>query len=372
MTASLFFALGQVCYYLALVVKPSPYRRLWMVPIVLSTAYFYRYAVQYHTPLEYAYGCGALGQLFVASSYILTTDAQQRLFLKDQKEPAWRLSLLERVKWTIKLTAALRGIGWSHEPTHVLPPPTSTSTTRSEFVVQQIGRLTLDILLYDAIITYARGNPSFAANGYSIAGDGIVWRVVNVLVLGFGGAICIGIPYRIFSILAVSFAISEPREWPPLFGHVHDAYSLRTFWGRSWHQVLRWPGVSHGRFLAYELLHLHRKSKVAYLVQLYTTFAITALIHVGGEYTFLGYWSHRHALRFFLLQPIAITVEEFVIQTGRNLSIQGPWRLLGYLWVLAWLTYTVPGWIEPLLRGGLADTAPSLGIVSRFLAGIKL
>jgi hypothetical protein len=366
MSTALFFGLAQACYFSSLVVKPSPYRPLFMVPIVLGIVLFFRFTMQCHTPLEYIYGCGAAALPIWASSYILLIDVQRELFTRGQKEPAYRLPLLERVKWALKLNGACRCVGWSHEPTRSLPPPISPSVTRVKFVLQEIIRLALDILLYDAFKTYTKRNPSFSASGSSIAEDGIFWRFVNVLVLGLGGAVAIGIPYRLCSILFVSSGISEPIDWTPLFGRFLDAYTLCNFWGRTWHQTMRWIGISHGRFLAYDFFRLQKGSKAAFLVQLYTTFAVSALVHVGGEYPLVGYWTTRHAFRFFLLQPVAVTVETLVLGDGK-MPIRGLWRVLGYLWVLAWFTYTVPEWIDPLLRAGLADAAPTVGIISHFI-----
>ncbi|KAK3338685.1 membrane bound O-acyl transferase family-domain-containing protein, partial [Lasiosphaeria hispida] len=31
----------------------------------------------------------------------------------------------------------------------------------------------------------------------------------------------------------------EPHEWPPLFGSLSEAYSLRRFWGVFWHSLNR-------------------------------------------------------------------------------------------------------------------------------------
>ncbi|KAK2461015.1 hypothetical protein APHAL10511_006956 [Amanita phalloides] len=361
------FALAQSFYFSALVVQPSSYRPLFIVPVALATVYFFQSALQYRTPLEYTYACGALAQIFVASSYILLTDVQRKLFIKGQKKPAHQLPLLERVKWAAKLYTSSRGTRWSHEPTHALPPHPSPSITRSKFLLQEIRTLVWEIVLYEAIVTYAKSSPSFAVNGHSIGEDDMFWRIVNVLGVGFGAIVAIRMVHRMLCIPCVAIGFSEPQDCVPIFGDFRDAYTLRNFWGHVWHQLLRWVGVSHGRFLAYDVFRLKRGSKAAYMVQLYTTFAITAVIHVAGEYSLLGYLTYRHALLFFLLQPVAITFETLVIGVIGKLSIRGPWRLIGHIWVLMWFVYTVPNWIDPLLQRGLAEAAPSFGLLSFYL-----
>lgn len=104
-------------------------------------------------------------------------------------------------------------------------------------------------------------------------------------------------------------------------------------------------------------------------MQVYVAFAVTGLIHVAGEYSLIGYWTYRHALQFFLLQAVAITFEVVVIeQIARKLSIRGLlWQCIGYLWVIMWFANTVPNLVDPLLHEGLAETAPSFGILSTFV-----
>ena len=225
------FTLTQLIYFCALVVKPSPYRPLFMLPVTLATIYFFRSTLQYHSPLEYSYASGALVQFISASNYILVTDVQRKLFKKGQKEPAHRLPLLDRIKWAVELYFNRRGTGWSFEPTHALPPLPLPSITRTKFVMQELRALALDVAWYEVLMTYTRSNPSFAVNGYSLGADGIFWRTANVLAVGTTAIVSIRAPYRVLSILCVLTGISEPQDWVPLFGNLYDAYTLRNFWG---------------------------------------------------------------------------------------------------------------------------------------------
>ncbi|KAF8982154.1 hypothetical protein BDQ17DRAFT_1379057 [Cyathus striatus] len=42
-----------------------------------------------------------------------------------------------------------------------------------------------------------------------------------------------------FSAVFVTLGISDPADWPALFGIWSQTKSVRTFWGKSWHQCLR-------------------------------------------------------------------------------------------------------------------------------------
>jgi hypothetical protein len=107
-------------------------------------------------------------------------------------------------------------------------------------------------------------------------------------------------------------------------------------------------------------------------VQLYTSFAVSAVVHAAGDFALLGYWSSRHGLRFFLLQAVAIQVETIVIERGSRLSVGWPTHVMGYLWVFTWFFFTAPYMLDPPLLGGLAQGSPSLGIFSTLLSVLSL
>lgn len=91
------------------------------------------------------------------------------------------------------------------------------------------------------------------------------------------------------------------------------------------------------------------------------------MIHAGGDYALLGNWSQGRALRFFMLQAVGITIETTVIGIAKWLNIHGSWRIIGYVWVILWFTYTVPDWIDPLHRAGIASETSNFGILNRVL-----
>ena len=88
-----------------------------------------------------------------------------------------------------------------------------------------------------------------------------------------------------------------------------------------------------------------------------------------------------YSLKFFLLQAIVITFEDFVIYITKSLlrqrgiefkleKLDGSWggavlRVIGYCWVTLWFCLTLPVWLdEPNTKGfGRYDRGP----VTRFL-----
>ncbi len=230
-TLQLSIASTQLIYLAALIAKPSPHRRLFIVPIILVVAFFFQFALQNHSFLEYNCACYIVGLLFTASDYIFLTDVQRELFVKGQKEPAFHLSLFERVKWATPLLINPRCIGWSHESTNTLPPRPPPSVTRWKFIFQELGKLARDVVLFEVLTTYIMKTDYFSIHGRSMAADGFFWRMVNMLVYGNYTMISMDMFHRALGILGVLFGFVQPQDWVPLFGSIRDAYSLQRFWG---------------------------------------------------------------------------------------------------------------------------------------------
>ena len=215
----------------ALIVKPSPFRPLFLAPIILGAAYYFQSELRYHSATEYSLAGLVFSQLFIASDYILLTDVQSELFFKGQKEPASRLSLFKRIQWGASLFINHRCVGWSHEPTYALPQRPLPSVTRRKFIFQELRQLAQELILFEVFTTYSSRSGYFLSNGRSMAADGLFWRIVNVLVYGNSAIVSMNIGHRSLGILGVLLGYVEPQEWVPFFGSRRDAYTLQKFWG---------------------------------------------------------------------------------------------------------------------------------------------
>ncbi len=158
------------------------------------------------------------------------------------------------------------------------------------------------------------------------------------------------------SILSVAVGLSEPRDWPPLFGSPRGAYTVRNCWGRVWHQMLRKVSVillhkhvilanmsfchsqlltGHMDFLA-QALCLPKGTFKTYF-KLFGSFAISGLIHYGGDYMLFQNWSGT-SMQFFILQAVAITFEDMVIALAARFGHTQQntvFKFIGYVWVFA-------------------------------------
>ncbi|KAF7360703.1 MBOAT-2 domain-containing protein [Mycena venus] len=208
-------------------------------------------------------------------------------------------------------------------------------------------------ILQDACNLFIRSNPMFHADGPGWTAYGWGWRALAAAVWGFNIYSVMMLGSLLFSAVCVACRISEPEEWPLLFGGPREAYSIRRFWGRAWHQFMRRYVSTHGKYLAQHLLRLPSGGNASAYVQLYTAFLISGLIHYIAETMALDHW-RGGAMPFFMFQACAITVEDFILFAARKAGIRDGWavRAVGYAWTWAWLALTLPGWQESLVHGG--------------------
>ncbi|KIL63504.1 hypothetical protein M378DRAFT_12091 [Amanita muscaria Koide BX008] len=380
-------------YFLALFVKPSPYRRLIFIPIAAVVAYM----MMSTRGADSLPGRGStiasitMPLLFSASDFILLTEVQRELRRKGQTVRADRMEWRARLGWAFGLFSSPRGIGWkSLGSEHA---NRSASNTRWTFVKRQIIKLVVYGIVLDLLRWHDRWNPCYAKDGPSITAFGWAWRSFNMFSWVIQVYIQIDRLYRVVGTLSVLARLSSPEEWPSFFGDLRDAYTVRRFWGRTWHQLLRRILMSHARFVANQGLGLKRGTRKDALVQLYTAFFISGLIHSGIDYSLYGWktvsrcvWclsggsstGSGHggdgvggsgggggAMSFFLRQPVAIILEEAVIEfankafpdvvRSRSRTRRLWWRVLGYLWVLTWFTYCLPMWLDLLIKSGMFE-----------------
>jgi hypothetical protein len=82
--------------------------------------------------------------------------------------------------------------------------------------------------------------------------------------------------------------------------------------------------------------------------QLFTGFGVSAIIHgAANSNCSLSYTIHSPDFRFFILQAVAIFIEDHIIKFARQAGIRDSagWRGIGYIWTVAWLSYTLKDWI---------------------------
>lgn len=115
--------------------------------------------------------------------------------------------------------------------------------SRSAFLLRTSLTTLICTVLVDASGQRIPPSPSDLATVFSPARIPLLTRPDNfasdrlklraLLTLGFWSSIYFfcQAAYGAMAVLAVSLGSSPPKSWPPFFGSVADAYTLRNFWG---------------------------------------------------------------------------------------------------------------------------------------------
>ncbi|KAJ3713261.1 hypothetical protein DFJ43DRAFT_1044001 [Lentinula guzmanii] len=273
--------------------------------------------------MNYIYATSSFCLFFHALDFLAITDTYAELRLVGQMKSPLSMPFLSRFWWSWKLILTPRGIGWTHEPTNVIPPRPK-SQSRISFIISQLPSTIILIFVADAANLLLRSHPGFLPGGPSIAEVGPLMRYMNVLLFASSSFYALQLQYKLFSISVTAIGLSHPEHWPDLMGFWSDAYTIRRLWGRTWHQLMRrWVSAAVRRL-----------------------FSATSKL--------LGRWKSG----FFLSQAVAIMIEDGVIALGKRAGVRdGTFiRSLGYLWTASWFAFCLPIWIDPYFHDGMATS----------------
>ncbi|CAP92705.1 hypothetical protein E8E15_002425 [Penicillium rubens] len=279
-----------------------------------------------------------------------------RIIDSQSPEDTVRLSAPKRLFWALELFSVTRGIGWNWRVAGI--PKSPVSTTRFQFAAAQLLRWTAmyaGLHLVNVTCQVVSSNPNASP---SLPGN---LHIYALIVCGFAITI-----YSHFAILMLPLSAlcvglqvgprswQDIASWPPNFGSVREAYSIRRFWGYTWHQQLRRQAGAPGAYLISLLPDSVTTSKQTSvrLARRYSllmmSFVISGLIHACGTYQVtraLGLpLSDGGEMKYFTLQGMAIIAEDFgcwvlgIDDRGTQPGVMRRW--MGYAITLSWYVWS--------------------------------
>ncbi|OTA92441.1 hypothetical protein M434DRAFT_31826 [Hypoxylon sp. CO27-5] len=286
---------------------------------------------------------------------------------------------LQKSVWTLGAMTNLRGIGWSSE-TRNLPTRIKADEKegRMRFLLLQLVDFCWMFLMVDLVsqlglrlffIDPITGKLYLNSKSLSIRSDDLLWSLARAFVYGSGPYFVTNMQYIAFSIVAVVLGLSRPEDWPPLYGKLCEATTVRKFWSKFWHQMIR-KGITSFSTAFARFLGMKKGSTPYSYVHLWTAFAISGAFHAGSMLILPSpvniTLSERTVgiLLYFLWQALAITLEDFVQWTWRQ--VFGPktpgWStVVGYVWVVCsfWFSLPLAGDVMARIRLGQDPPLPS-------------
>lgn len=159
-----------------------------------------------------------------------------------------------------------------------------------------------------------------------------------------GSALVINGAHAFCSLVAVGIFNSPPASWPPLFGSLAQAYSLRRWYSHFWHQAMRRAFTIHAAAFTERVLGLRKATAAGRAAIVLGAFFLSGCMHAvtgwragmceGGVRpvgTFLGF------AVFMLLEQ---GVQGLFFGLRGRLGVpwtrweEGVWRAVGFAWVV--------------------------------------
>ena len=151
-----------------------------------------------------------------------------------------------------------------------------------------------------------------------------------------------------------------------------------TFWHQNVRQRIGHPAT----FVTQSVLGLRRHTLSARYAHLFLTFLNSGLYHVPVDYIQGVPLARTGAVHFFVLQAAAIAVEDAVQwawsrrqPAGEEAPKHKPsrfYRLLGVMWVVAWLAWSTPIWSYPMFQIQEQRDSTLIGAVQSFIGRYAL
>ncbi|KAL3486541.1 hypothetical protein BJX62DRAFT_241871 [Aspergillus germanicus] len=171
-------------------------------------------------------------------------DIYKHSALKEFQKNLPLLSLRGRVPRALHLATSLRALGTPYE---VMPSRRTKGKpeTGTNFLAHNLAVALLEYLILD-FMTLRAPSPETTARWFGEGREYLLFRpyglprptardiVTNMIVASItGGALAnlaIDLSYRLAAIISVGLGQYRPSQWPPLFGSVMEAYTIRRFW----------------------------------------------------------------------------------------------------------------------------------------------
>ncbi|KAJ9607725.1 hypothetical protein H2200_007803 [Cladophialophora chaetospira] len=237
-----------------------------------------------------------------------------------------KMTLWQKLRWNLDLFTTMRGIGWNWRVKNVDEVPLDTS--RSAFVLEQILRASYCFAFLDIDEWYMRRTP-FGDRTAPLP-DFFSLPLLQQVFLGWESGLRSGMSmvlgYYLLSAVVVGTGIHSPQSWPPMFGSfLTKGYTMRNIWGYCWHQILRRVFETANSSLT-RLMRIRKGTLTSRYFQLYNAFFVSALIHHIGSLNCPYSVMVWYQFYFFMIQPVAITVEDFAIYLGKKMGLQDNWK----------------------------------------------
>ena len=203
---------------------------------------------------------------------------------------------------------------------------------RTAFIRNNIATLIISFIIVDIITVVDRFQPAWAQELTQVSRISFFSRFPNISVARVCDRIAVAVMiwlssylyirgyYSLFTLASFATGFDHPRLWRHIFDLISSAYTLRSFWGSFWHQMLRkilsvtasFP--TRGITSTIRSLCCDRETPRLLLryAKLLATFAILGAFYLWMDFMQGLEWGESGAVIFFMMMALSIVVEDIV------------------------------------------------------------
>ncbi|KAJ9138163.1 hypothetical protein NKR23_g8642 [Pleurostoma richardsiae] len=363
-----------------LTLRPFPGRGVLFVVLIVITDYactVSRWPPNAGATRPYKYALAGSWTFVLCAVERLLLHVPERDFRRvdDTKEPRAQVPpelSWAKLRWSAALLATPRAVGWNFGSRGLNARREAmkrSGISRGRFIAARILYAFLAYLAFDAAVVAAR--TAVVPTGWSWDRSTITEIMYIELLMGVTIYSAMRTQFETIAAISMSLRLSQPEDWPPVFGDITECYTVANVWGKFWHGYIRQPVLGFSHYIV-QVLGIPRRSLVAYGIHLATAFLVSGFCHVISLYVVCsGYLSLGELIFdmtvFFMSQPLAAVIETLVIGLYRRSMVcdegsrdsglssrivafsqthpllqKVTHRLVGYTWVWCWFVLT--GW----------------------------
>lgn len=247
-----------------------------------------------------------------------------------------------------------RGIGTSWQVLKTLQPGVQDGTTKIHSRRAFLRRRLLTIICrYIALaVFYEVSESDMLTQPGPLTGREIVGRTHIVIHFIVHNWLWIATVHECLSIVFIYvLRLDEPHEWPPMYGSLLEAYTVRRFWAHFWHRIAYAPFRAMADGLSARIFGRGNRGAARRLVNVALVFLLSGLLHSIMDWKggLCNCWATG---LFYFVQPVGFVLETLAQSSWASLSkrmfapgsrmLSGLQRAVGYMWVWTWLFLLYP------------------------------
>lgn len=280
--------------------------------------------------------------------------------------------LLKNLHPCATLRSNRRKLSWAihalFSPRMDVPPPRRdpADMTKTAFILRRLAVAACGLLAWSQIRGWALLPTDFGPWDVTPDKDSMIsqllsgtfglrelWIRAAIVVSGHAGsALIINTAHCLCAAFTVCVLGSPISEWPPLFGNIFEAYSIRRYYSHFWHKLMRKGFTLHSVLLTKSVLGLRKETAIGRATVVMLSFFISGVMHTITGWT-PGPCQSIRPLWGYLQIGLIILLEQAVQQVYRRVHRKlgmrytpaeaAWWRAFGYCWVVFyWLSSVTP------------------------------